>query len=296
MEIERYLIEMKELVDEALDRYLPQDNEFPSIIYESMRYSLFAGGKRVRPILIIASAETIGGRREDVLPFAAGVEMIHTYTLIHDDLPALDNDDLRRGKLTNHKVFGEAIAILAGDALLTYAFQLMTDHNLMSTIPPSVLLSAVNEMAMAVGSLGTIGGQVVDIQSEGKEVDMTTIEYIHAHKTGSLIMASIKCGAILSEGSSDERDALISYGKDIGLAFQIIDDILDLEGDEKRLGKAIGSDIENKKVTYPALFGVEESRRMANRLVEDGISSLKIFGSKADVLRDIANFFISRNF
>ncbi len=296
LEIEKYLAEMKELVDDALDKYIPPVNEFPPGIHESMRYSIFAGGKRLRPILVIASAETVGGRREDVLPFAAAVEIIHTYTLIHDDLPALDNDDFRRGKPTNHKVFGEAIAILAGDALLTYAFQLMTDPNLMNTVSPAVILSAANEMAKAVGSLGTIGGQVVDIQSEGKEVDKETIEYIHTHKTGALILASVKCGAILSEGNEAEMEALISYGRDIGLAFQIVDDILDLEGDEDKLGKAIGSDIENKKVTYPALFGIEESRQMASRLVERGISSLKMFGSRADVLRDIADFFVSRSF
>ncbi len=261
-----------------------------------MRYSVLAGGKRLRPILVFAAAEAVGGDRRHVLPFAAAVEFIHTYTLVHDDLPALDNDNFRRGKPTNHKVFGEAVAILAGDALLTEAFILMTNGLAMDSIPPRSLLRAANEMARAMGSGGVIGGQVVDVESEGKKIGPDTLEYIHIYKTGFFFKACIRCGAILSQASQGQLSALSRFGAHIGLAFQIIDDILDITGDQELLGKDVGSDVSRNKATYPALFGLEESRKKAEALVEEGIAALSGFDERADPLREIARFFVKRTF
>jgi len=261
-----------------------------------MLYSVLAGGKRLRPVLVIAAAEAVGGNRKDVLPFAVAAEYIHTYTLIHDDLPALDNDDLRRGKPTNHKVFGEAIAILAGDALLTQAFYLMTHSGLMGSIPPGKLLQAAHDMTGAIGTSGMIGGQVVDIESEGKPINAETLEYIHIHKTGRLIKACIRAGAILSQAGVDQLESLSSYGEQIGLAFQIVDDILDITADQGLLGKDIGSDAEKEKATYPALYGLDESKKKAEKLVEEGIACLKDFGEEAEPLRSIGRFFTQRAF
>jgi geranylgeranyl diphosphate synthase type II len=238
----------------------------------------------------------VGGSRQSVLPFAVAAEFIHTYTLIHDDLPALDNDNLRRGKPTNHKVFGEAIAILAGDALLTQAFIIMTNAHLMEGIAPKRILQASNEIAKAMGSAGVIGGQVVDIESEGKEIDPETLEYIHIYKTGYFFRACIRSGAILGNATSEELAALSRFGAHIGLAFQIVDDVLDIVGDQTKLGKDVGSDISKKKATYPALFGIEESRRKAERLVEEGIAGLKDFDERANPLREIARFFVQRTY
>ena len=296
MSASQYLSQGREFIDAAICGYLPEETSYPESIHKSMLYSVLAGGKRLRPVLVIAAVEAVGGNREDVLPFAVAVEYIHTYTLIHDDLPALDNDDLRRGKPTNHKVFGEAIAILAGDALLTQAFYLMTHSGLMSAIPPEKLLQAAHDMAGAIGTSGMIGGQVVDIESEGKPIDEETLEYIHVHKTGCLIKACIRAGAILSHAEVDQFEALSNYGEQIGLAFQIVDDILDITADQSLLGKDIGSDVEKKKATYPALYGLDESKKKAERLVEEGISSLKVFGNKADPLREIGRFFLQRTF
>ena len=261
-----------------------------------MLYSVLAGGKRLRPVLVIAAAEAVGGNRKDVLPFAVAAEYIHTYTLIHDDLPALDNDDLRRGKPTNHKVFGEAIAILAGDALLTQAFYLMTHSGLMGSIPPGKLLQAAHDMTGAIGTSGMIGGQVVDIESEGKPINAETLEYIHIHKTGRLIKACIRAGAILSQAGVDQLESLSSYGEQIGLAFQIVDDILDITADQSLLGKDIGSDAEKEKATYPALYGLDESKKKAEKLVEEGIACLEDFGEEAEPLRSIGRFFTQRAF
>ncbi|PIQ95926.1 MAG: polyprenyl synthetase [Nitrospinae bacterium CG11_big_fil_rev_8_21_14_0_20_56_8] len=261
-----------------------------------MRYSVLAGGKRLRPILVVAAAEAVGGDRRSILPFAVAVEFVHTYTLIHDDLPALDNDDLRRGKLTNHKIFGESVAILAGDALLTRAFYLMTHGALMDSIPAGQLLRAAHEMSDALGTAGMIGGQVVDLESEGKPIDPETLEYIHIYKTGFLIRACIRCGAILSQADPVQFAALSRFGAHIGLAFQIVDDILDIVGDQGKLGKDIGSDIDKEKATYPALYGLEESRRKSEQLIEEGIASLEIFDQRADPLREIARFFVQRTY
>ena len=296
MSASQYLSQGREFIDAAVCGYLPEETSYPESIHKSMLYSVLAGGKRLRPVLVIAAVEAVGGNREDILPFAVAVEYIHTYTLIHDDLPALDNDDLRRGKPTNHKVFGEAIAILAGDALLTQAFYLMTHSSLMSAIPPEKLLQAAHDMTGAIGTLGMIGGQVVDIESEGKPIDAGTLEYIHVHKTGCLIKACIRAGAILSQAEVDQFEALSNYGEQIGLAFQIVDDILDITADQSLLGKDIGSYVGKKKATYPALYGLDESKKKAERLVEEGITSLKVFGNKADPLREIGRFFLQRTF
>ena len=261
-----------------------------------MRYSLLAGGKRLRPVLVIAATEAVGGDCEAVLAFAVATEMIHTYTLIHDDLPALDNDDIRRGKPTNHKVFGEAIAILAGDALLTEAFILMTRSEEMGSVPTECFLNASHDMAKALGSKGMIGGQVVDLESEGKPIDAETLEYIHTYKTGCLIRACIRCGGMLGQATSDQLSALSLFGSRIGHAFQIIDDILDITGDEEKLGKNIGSDLNKDKATYPALYGLEESRRKAEELVKESIAGLEEFDDRANPLREIARFFVQRTF
>ena len=292
----QYLSDGKKLIDEGIKGLLPKEKAYPESIHEAMRYSLLAGGKRLRPILVMAASEAVGGDRHSVLPFAVAAEMIHTYTLIHDDLPALDNDDLRRGKPTNHKVFGEAIAILAGDALLTQAFIVMTRAVGMETIPPDCILKATHEMAGALGSTGMIGGQVVDLESEGKPVTKENLEYIHIYKTGFLIGACIRCGGILSRATKRQLDSLSKFGAHIGLAFQIVDDILDITGDQDKLGKDVGSDLTKDKATYPALYGLEESKRKAEELVEQSVDCLKEFDCRADPLREIARYFVKRTY
>jgi len=304
MDIKKYLREKKEIVDSALDEYFPNlspsatEVGFQMTLNEAIRYCLFNGGKRIRPILSMASFEASGGKGNGILPFACAIEMIHTYSLIHDDLPAMDNDDLRRGKPTCHKVFGEAVAILAGDALLTEAFQLMTNQTIQSdlALDKRLVLIIVNEVAQAAGISGMVGGQVGDIESEGKEIDLPTLQYIHTHKTGALIRVSIRVGAKL--GSTDEElfEALTRYGEKIGLAFQIADDVLNVEGKIASLGKKIGSDLSKKKATYPSLLGIEESKRRAKELVELAISELRGLGSEADPLREIARFMIVRDY
>ncbi|CAI2717853.1 polyprenyl synthetase family protein [Nitrospina watsonii] len=296
MPAEDYLAECKEIIDEAIPLFLPDADTYPVSIHESMHYSLSAGGKRLRPTLLIAAAEAVGGDRNHVLPFAVAAEFLHTYTLIHDDLPALDNDSLRRGKPTNHKVFGEAIAILAGDALLTQAFVLMTNAFLMEAVPHENILRASHEMAQALGSTGVIGGQVVDLESEGKPIEASTLEYIHIYKTGFFFKSCVRVGAILGRADGKQLGALSRFGAHIGLAFQIIDDILDIVGDKATLGKDVGSDVSKNKATYPALFGLEESRKKADSLVEEAISSLGDFDERANPLREIARFFVQRSF
>ncbi|MDP2969743.1 MAG: polyprenyl synthetase family protein, partial [Deltaproteobacteria bacterium] len=271
MDIQRYLREKKEIVDDALGKYFPNSDatdwgtEYPSSLHKAIRHSLFSGGKRIRPILSIAAFEAVGGKGDKILPFACGLEMIHTYSLIHDDLPAIDNDDYRRGKPTCHKVFGEAIGILAGDGLLTEAFELMTKH---SFGDPEIILNIVNEIARASGISGMVGGQVADIESEGKEVDFPTVQYIHTHKTGALILASVRTGVKLGGGDDETLKAFTHYGERIGLAFQIVDDILNVEGKAELLGKSTGSDLFKRKATYPSLLGIEESKRRAAELME----------------------------
>lgn len=294
VDILRYLQEQKALVDEALARYLPGEEHYPPAIFQAMRYSVFAGGKRVRPILAIAAAEALGGTAADVLPLACALECIHTYSLIHDDLPALDNDDYRRGRLTNHKVFGEANAILAGDALLTFAFELMGDARHWPQFVPERVVQVMHEVAYAIGTFGMIGGQVVDLQMEGQDVDLPGLQYIHAHKTGALIRTSVRSGAILGGGSPAAVEALTHYGTHIGLAYQIMDDILDVRGDEQLMGKALRKDIERRKATYPRLVGLAESEVRAQAAVTASIAALDIVGERGAVLRDLAHFIIAR--
>ncbi len=292
--LKNYLEGRKKIVDEALDRYLPGEDQYPPDMFKSVRYSLFAGGKRIRPILCMAAAEAVGGEIERVLPVACALEMIHTYSLIHDDLPAMDDDDYRRGMLTNHKVFGEGMAVLAGDGLLTEAFRLMSERPLQKNISPEKLLDVICEIAVAAGFFGMVGGQVVDMQSEGSAVDSDTVHYIHTHKTGAIIIASVRAGALLSEATETDLDALSSYGRDIGLAFQIADDILNVEGDRKLMGKGTGSDAERGKLTYPALVGLEASREKTRELVESALSAIGYLDDRAAPLRMIASYIVER--
>ena len=238
--LETYLQAQQQRLETALDHYLPATDADPPALSEAMRYSVFAGGKRVRPILLLAATEAVGGDAEAVLPAACALEFVHTYSLIHDDLPAMDDDDYRRGQLTSHKVFGEAVAILAGDALLTYAFEVMAGPDLTARFTPAVLLQATHCLARAAGFSGMVGGQVVDMASEGREVPLDVLEYIHRYKTGALIGAAVSIGGLLGGGSAAQLEALKRYGQAIGLAFQIADDVLDVEGDSAALGKQAG--------------------------------------------------------
>jgi geranylgeranyl diphosphate synthase type II len=257
-----------------------------------MKYSLFAGGKRIRPILALASYEACGGDAKKIIPQAAALELIHTYSLIHDDLPAMDNDDLRRGKPTSHKMFGEAMAILAGDALLTEAFFMMTQADI--KIKPSILLKALREAALAAGHNGMVGGQAQDIISEDAEPDSETLEFIHLHKTAALIKSSVRIGTILAGSRKKQLQALTRYAENTGLAFQIIDDVLDVEGTPEELGKSVGSDSRKKKMTYPSLYGIEGARKKANELISIAIDAIGIFSSEADPLREIAGYLAKR--
>jgi len=298
MDIQRYLQEQKERVDSALERYLPKKEELASNLYSAMQHSLFAGGKRIRPILSIASFEAAGGKGERILSFACALEMIHTYSLIHDDLPAIDNDDYRRGKPTCHKVFGEAVALLAGDGLLTEAFRLMTHPHATERSPgdEALLLDLISEVAQAAGVSGMVGGQVVDIESEGKAVDLPTVQYIHTHKTGAMILASVRVGARLGGAKETLLKALTRYGESLGLSFQIADDILNVEGKAALMGKQTGTDLFKRKATYPSVLGVEESKIRSKELVEMAIDALKQLGPEADPLREIARFIIAREY
>jgi geranylgeranyl diphosphate synthase type II len=293
-DISLYLKDRRELVDTFLKSYF--GNPFqPSVLYDAMQYSLFAGGKRIRPILMFASYEACGGEPEDIVPQATSVELIHTYSLIHDDLPSMDNDDIRRGKPTNHKVFGDAMAILAGDALLTEAFLMMTITTSQGkTLRQKYIMNAIREVALAAGACGMVGGQAQDILSESSEPDEHTLKFIHLHKTAALIKASVKIGALLAGARGTKLKALKTYGENTGLAFQIIDDILDIEGNTEELGKSAGSDIEKNKMTYPSLIGIDESRRTALELVDEGINALKKFSSEAEPLREIARYLLKR--
>ena len=293
MDLKDYLKQRCQLVDQALERFLPPGGELPASLHGSMRYSVFAGGKRVRPVLMLAACETVGGQVERALPAACAMEMIHTYSLIHDDLPAMDDDDFRRGNPTNHKVYGEATAILAGDALLTEAFILLAGGA--PEGDPAARLRVIHEIAHASGSRGMVGGQVVDMESEGKgEIDLATLSYIHTHKTGALIRASVRAGAILGGASEDELAALTRYGDAIGLAFQIADDILDVEGTTEELGKDAGSDQARGKATYPALVGLEASKARAQELVQMALDALERFDQRAEPLRAIASYIVKR--
>jgi geranylgeranyl diphosphate synthase type II len=290
--LEDYFKEKKQLVEQALDQSLPIGQ--PEKIYEAMRYSLLAGGKRLRPILCLATCELIGGTPEMAIPTACALEMIHTMSLIHDDLPAMDNDDYRRGKLTNHKVFGEDIAILAGDGLLAYAFEYVATQT--KNVPADRLLQVIARLGRTVGAEGLVGGQVLDLESEGKtDISAETLTFIHTHKTGALLEASVVSGGILAGAAPEDLARLSKYAQNIGLAFQIIDDILDVTATAEQLGKTAGKDLQAQKATYPSLWGLEKSKLQARQLIDEAIAQLTIYEEKAEPLRAIAKFIITRN-
>ncbi|MBI4651066.1 polyprenyl synthetase family protein [Candidatus Desantisbacteria bacterium] len=292
--LEKYFKKNKEIIDKALDKYLPEDSIYPESIHKAMRYSIFAGGKRLRAILVIAGCQIFSPEEiKNALPVACAVEMIHTYSLIHDDLPCIDNDDLRRGKPTSHKVFGEATAVLTGDALLTHAFLLMSKRK---NIKPEITAQVIEIISKAISTYGMIGGQIVDIETSGIKTDAKTLKYIHNHKTADLIEACVYAGAFLGGADSKQLKYISEYGRNIGLAFQIVDDILDIEGDTKLLGKSAGSDIINKKNTYPSLFGIKKSRQLSNKLINNAILKAKKFGQRGQILELLANFIRDRKF
>ncbi len=293
--LKSYLNEKKTAVDKILMGYFPQPEGSSSKLITAMKYSLFAGGKRLRPILCIAGAEAVGGSEADVISAACAIELIHTYSLIHDDLPCMDDDDLRRGKPSNHKAFGEAMALLAGDGLLTEAFNIMAALEITERATPLALIKVISIIAGAAGYNGMIGGQAIDIQAEGKELDFSVVEFIHTHKTGALIAASLHAGAILGGGDETRVRAIVSYGKKIGLAFQISDDILDIEGDSLTMGKPAGSDEQKNKITYPAVLGIGRSKEIQAELVRTAIESLREFDYRAEPLRGIAKYIIERD-
>jgi len=294
-----------DLINSELDRLLVQKETPEKDIYEAMRYSLMAGGKRLRPILGLAVCDVFGGDMKEVIPFACAIEMIHTYSLIHDDLPAMDNDDYRRGRLTNHKVFGEAKAILAGDALLNYAFEIMLDSVLDSSKASEVTsesygniikkIKAMKIIANASGTSGMIGGQVVDLESEGKSIEATLLHYMHKNKTGALIKAPVLSSAVICGAKEDEYKSLEKYAENLGIAFQIKDDILDVEGDLETMGKKSHSDAVKMKSTYVSIYGLEKSKEMLSHVTDNAIESIKGFGERGSFLKELALFLLNRN-
>ena len=293
MDLNRYLSDRRRLVEDALDRFLPNSQEPPRKLHESIRSSVLAPGKRIRAILVIAGAEAVAGDGWRVLPTACALECIHAFSLIHDDLPSMDNDDLRRGRPTNHVVFGEALALLSGDALLALAFELIADNA--QIVPDDRVIPVMKLISRAAGTAGMVGGQVTDMESEGKKISGEELRAIHTRKTGELIRASVMAGAMLSGAASRELDALEHYGRNIGLAFQIADDILDVIGDEARIGKPVGSDQRQDKATYPRLFGVEDSRSQAIHQVEEAVAAITFLSESARPLREIARYIVERD-
>ncbi|KUK34508.1 MAG: Polyprenyl synthetase [Caldanaerobacter subterraneus] len=287
------LREKQQLVEKELHRILDIE-EKPEIIYEAMRYSVFAGGKRLRPVLCLSSCELLGGDIKKALPVACAIELIHTYSLIHDDLPAMDNDDLRRGKPTNHKVYGEAIAILAGDGLLNLGYEVLVRHALEHPEDYERILKATNEIATASGCKGIIGGQVVDILSQNTELTYEELKFIHEHKTAALIEASVCAGAYIAGATEEDIHALREYARLIGFAFQIKDDILDVIGEEEKLGKKVGSDREKGKFTFVNIFELEKSQEMVVELTQNAVKILDRFGEKALFLKELSNYLIER--
>jgi len=294
VDISRYLEQKREEVDRFLETIIPTVETAPTTLHESMRYSLFAGGKRIRPILAIAAAEAVGAPSRAILPVASSLELIHTYSLIHDDLPAMDNDDYRRGKLTNHKVYGEAMAILAGDALLTLAFELCSRRDLLNGLDALRQVQIIHELAQGAGNFGMVGGQVLDIQAENKEINLSTLQAIHAHKTGMLIRAAVRMGAIVSAATAAQLEHLTLYAEDAGLAFQIADDVLNVIGTREELGKNANTDAQRGKKTYPTFYGVEGARTLAAQCTDRAISRLQTFDAKADPLRELARYITAR--
>ena len=291
-DLNSYLKQQKALVDQSLEQSI--EIARPEKIYEAMRYSLLAGGKRLRPILCLATCRLTGGTSEMAMPTACALEMIHTMSLIHDDLPAMDNDDFRRGKLTNHKVFGEDIAILAGDGLLAYAFEYVATQT--KNVAPENIIKVVARLGRTVGAAGLVGGQVLDLESEGKsDITAETLSFIHTHKTGALLEASVVTGAVLANASEADINRLSEYAQNIGLAFQIIDDILDITATDEQLGKTAGKDLQAQKATYPSLWGLEKSQLKAQELVDNAIAQLAAYGDQAEPLRAVANYIVTRD-
>ena len=291
-DLQSYLESRTELINRALDRLLPKDTTKPATIHQAMRYSLFAGGKRMRPALCLAAAAACGGDEEDALPLACAVECIHTYSLIHDDLPAMDNDDFRRGKPTNHKVFGEGIAVLAGDALLTQAFEIAAQAKGWPRYPHQAL---VLEIAHASGSLQLIAGQVADLEAEGKKISAAELKYIHERKTSALLCCSARLGGMSANCTPAQLQALTDFGYHVGLAFQVIDDILDVTQTSEQLGKTAGKDTQAQKATYPSIVGLEKSRKIAEQLTGKAFAALKIFKGRALALEALAEFLLKRD-
>ena len=294
MEFKKILKSKIDYIETLLKDYMPKEEGYQQTIMKAMNYSLESGGKRLRPILTLESCKIVGGKEEDAIPFAMAIEMIHTYSLIHDDLPALDNDDLRRGKPTNHKVFGEAMATLAGDALLNYAYEIMLSSSI-NKKDSHKYLKAIYEIASHAGIYGMIGGQVVDVESENKIIEKEKLDFIHLNKTAAMIFGCMRAGAIIGGATEEQLDRITKYGKNIGLSFQIVDDILDITGDEEKLGKPIGSDIENHKSTYPSLVGLEKSRQIARQLVQEGKYSIEGLSTETDFLNQLGDYIISRD-
>jgi geranylgeranyl diphosphate synthase type II len=293
MSLQNYLTARTKIVDRALDRHLPAESAKPATIHKAMRYSIFAGGKRLRPVLALAAAEACRGTIPAALPAACAVECVHTYSLIHDDLPCMDDDDLRRGRPTNHKVFGEGIAVLAGDALLTVAFEILAKAKPTGRYP---IAAQISDLAVAAGSRWLVGGQVADLEGEGRRLGGDDLKYIHRCKTAALLTASIRLGAMSANATPAKLRALTIFGQSVGLAFQVIDDILDVTQSTEKLGKSAGKDVASQKATYPAIFGLEKSRAEARRLTRTAHVALKIFGSDGDTLRSLADYLLARDY
>jgi len=291
-DLQGFLDSRARLVNETLDELLPEASARPATIHKAMRYSLFAGGKRIRPALCLAAAQACGGRDADALPAACAVECIHTYSLIHDDLPAMDNDDFRRGKPTNHKVFGEGIAVLAGDGLLTQAFEILAQARGWPRYPHKIL---VRELARAAGTLQLIAGQVADLEAEGNRISAADLKYIHERKTSALLCCSTRLGGMSANCTPARLRALTDFGYNVGLAFQIIDDILDITQTSEQLGKTAGKDTAARKATYPSIVGLEKSRKIATELTRRAFASLKIFRGKAAALEAVGAYLLQRN-
>lgn len=293
MNAKLYLKEKRKLVDSFLKKYIASKKKrknCPTYLVEAMGYALMAGGKRVRPILSIASYEALGGKSDAIIPVASSIELLHTYSLIHDDLPAMDNDDYRRNKPTTHKVYGEATAILAGDALLTDAFNIISQ----TKTDARTLINIIDELTYACGPEGMVGGQTVDLMLEGKKAGKKDLFYIHSHKTGALIRASVRIGAMMAHSGPSKLRMLSEYGEKVGLAFQIIDDILDVTGTQEELGKATGADSAKGKNTYPSTFGLEDSHVIAEKLITESLKAVKKLNKKAEPLKEIAKYILSR--
>ncbi|MEF9991101.1 MAG: polyprenyl synthetase family protein [Romboutsia sp.] len=295
MEFKIALKERMVYIESLLKEYMPKEEGYQKTVIEAMNYSLSAGGKRLRPILTLEACKIVGGCEEDAIAFAVAIEMIHTYSLIHDDLPALDNDDLRRGRPTNHKVYGDAMAILAGDSLLNYAFEVMLSNSINKKDSKKYLM-AINEIAKSSGIYGMIGGQVVDVESENKQIDKDKLDFIHLNKTGAIIIGCMRAGAIIGGANESQLKEITKYATNIGLSFQIVDDILDIIGDEVKLGKHIGSDIENHKSTYPSILGLEESKKIADSLVSEAKDSIKKLSDDNKFLIGLAQYITAREY